>query len=188
MSRIRTFSLLCLATFLAMQNLSAQVFTGLTAFKQIIEYEGQRFLMADVYQITSTSFDRLKIEKTITETDASEGFMFVLTSYTFNNKSGVVITSFNSTNFERTKQNFTNVHLTDQEYTELYNLSIDLTKNLKKSDDHLLKKYKDRLIVDVNSFGGYPYCTLWVDNYNRHTFAIDKWEKAYKRYTKFKNE
>ena len=57
----------------------------------MIEFEGQRYLMNDIYKITSTDYDKLRIDKTIVDIDEQEGFMFVLTSYQFNEKSGIVI-------------------------------------------------------------------------------------------------
>jgi hypothetical protein len=185
LERIKTILVVIIAIIVANTNLNAQVFTGFSAFKELIEYEGQRYLMEDIYQITTSEFDKLKIDKTIKEVDLDEGFMFVLTSYTFNGKSGVVITSFNSTNFQNTKHQFTNVHLTNEEYIELYNTFISLKKNKPKCDVHFLKKFKDRLIVDVNNQAGIIYFTLWVDNHSRHTFTTTKWDRAFKRYKKF---
>jgi len=185
MNRIRTLIFVCLTIIIAKTNLYAQVFTGFSAFTELIEYEGQRFLMEDIYQITSVDFDKLKIDKTINEIDADEGFMFVLTSYTFNGESGVVITSFNSTSFSNTQHQFVNVHLTSEEYEELYNTFKDLEKNEPKNYEHILKKYNNRLIVDVNNQEEITYFTLWVDYYSRHTFTMTKWDRAYKRYKKF---
>jgi hypothetical protein len=166
-------------------SIKAQVFTGFTAFKKLIEYEGQRYLMESIYQIKSEDFDKLKIDKTIKEIDANEGFMFVLTSYTFNGKSGVVITSFNSTSFLNTQHQFTNVHLTNDQYMDLYNTFKELEKTNPQYDEHILRKYNDRLIVDVNNKAGIIYFTLWVDYHNRHTFTTAKWDRAFKRYKKF---
>lgn len=163
----------------------AQTFKGFSAFKELIEYEGQRYLMENIYQITPDDFDILKIDKTIKEVDSDEGFMFVLTSYKFNDKSGVVITSFNSTNFSDTRHLFTNIHLTNDQYIALYNTFIELEKSNPKSNEHILRKYNDRLIVDINSEAGIVYFTLWVDTYSRHTFSTTKWDKAFKRHKKF---
>jgi len=73
-----------------------QVFKGLTSFKDAIEWEGQRFLMDEIYNISSESIDTLRIEKILRDVDSNDGFMIVVTSYTFNQKTGVVLTSFNS--------------------------------------------------------------------------------------------
>ena len=80
---IKTISLICLALTISKTNLNAQVFRGVSAFKELIEYEGQRFLMEDVYTIQSDGFDSLRIERTIQEIDSDEGFKFVLTSMSF---------------------------------------------------------------------------------------------------------
>lgn len=181
----RTIILICVSIIIAQTNLKAQVFTGFKAFSQLIEYEGQRYLMENIYQITTNDFDKLKIDKTIKEVDTDEGFMFVLTSYIFNGNSGIVITSFNSTNFSNTQHLFTNVHLTDKQYRELYNTFIILAKNTPTFYEHFLKKYSERLIADVNYTDGGIYYTLWVDYHNRHTFTKAKWDRAFKRYEKF---
>lgn len=179
---------LLLILFIAMTiapPIKAQVFTGFSAFKELIEYEGQRYLMENIYQIKSEDYDRLKIDKTIKEVDSDEGFMFVLTSYTFNGESGVVITSFNSTNFANTQHQFVNVHLTNDQYQDLYNTFNELANNNPKPDEHILRKYNDRLIVDVNRGADFTYFTLWVDYHSRHTFTTSKWDRAYKRHNKF---
>ncbi len=166
-------------------SVQAQVFTGFSAFKALIEYEGQRYLMENIYQITSEDFDKLKIDKTIKEVDSNEGFMFVLTSYTFNDKSGVVITSFNSTSFSNTQYQFINVHLTGTEYEDLYKSFKELINSNPQTNEHILRKFNERLIVDVNNEDGFLYFTLWVDYNNRHTFKTEKWDRAFKQYKKF---
>lgn len=165
-------------------SLNAQVFKGFKAFKYLIEFEGQRYLINDIYEITSADIDKLKIEKTIKEVDNEEGFMFVLTSYIFNGKSGIVISSFNSTNFSNTKYHFVNIHLTHEEFMELNNIFEDLKTNKPEDNEHYLKKFNDRIIVDVHDRLGTLYFTLWVDR-NRHTFFTDKWGKTIKKYKKF---
>jgi len=181
----RATKLIFLSLIIVQTNIKAQVFTGFKAFSELIEYEGQRYLMENIYQVTTSDFDKLKIDKTIKEVDTDEGFMFVLTSYIFNENSGIVITSFNSTNFSNTQHLFTNVHLTDKQYRELYNTFINLEKKKPGIYEHILKKFNDRLIVDVNHIDGGIHYTLWVDYHNRHTFTKAKWDRAFKRYEKF---
>jgi len=166
-------------------SLNAQVFRGLSAFKELIEFEGQRYLMDEIYDVKSEDFDKLKIDKTIKEIDNDEGFMFVLTSYKFNDKRGVVITSLNSKSFFNERYGFTNVHLTHNEYLDLYENFIELEENDINNDDHILRKFNERLIIDVNKSEGIVYFTLWVDNQNRHTFSRAKWDRALKRYKKY---
>ena len=166
-------------------NLNAQVFQGFKAFKEMIEYKGQRYLMEDIYQITYTDFDKLKIDKTIKEVDNDEGFMFVLTSYVFNGESGVVITAFNATNFQKTTHLFTNLHLNDRKYTEVYNAFLELEKNKLRADEHILRRFNERLTIDVCNDNGFYNFVLWVDYHSRHTFTTSKWDRAFKRYQKF---
>ncbi len=173
---------------------SAQTFTGFGgsgfgAFKQLIEFESQRFLMSEVFQISSGQFDQLIIEKTIQEIDETEGFMFVMTCYRFNGKNGVVLTAFNSKNLSNTTYGFRNVHLTQEEFVALSTV-IDGGLELKQAKDkiHHLKKFSDRLTVDLNVIDVGVYVTLWVDGISRHTFTDEKWERAKKRFQSFVNE
>jgi len=184
----RTTIQLALSIFLlsiTIENAQAQAFTGLSAFKTLIKYEGQRYLMEEVYQIKSEDYDKLKIVKTIEETDASEGFLFVLTSYKFNDKRGAIITSFNSTSLSNDQYGFVNIHLGHNEYLDLYNTFKHLEKMSPEDDEHFLRKFNDRLIVDVNNQAEVLYFTLWVDYHNRHTFTTTKWDRAFKKYQKF---
>lgn len=179
---ISLFSIIC-------RNLNAQVFSGFDAFKKIFEYEGQRFLMDEIYQIKSTGFDRMKIDRTIVEEDEHEGFLFTLTSYSYNGQMGVVITSFNATNFQKTNFQFVNIHLSHGEFIDLYNEFISLGKVKCVKGEHILKRFNERLLLDANiSEKGFVYYTLWVDNYSRHSFTPKKWETAFRRYKKFTKE
>lgn len=182
------FALILVLSMLTVDYLKAQVFTGTLAFKELIEYEGQRYLMENILQIKTEDFDKLRIERTITEIDGNEGFMFVLTSYTFNEISGVVITSFNSTNFSNTQHQFVNVHLNDVQYVGLYNAFKALEIINPQRDEHILRKYNDRLTVDVNKEAGIIFFTIWVDYHSRHTFSTAKWDKAFQGYKKFVNQ
>lgn len=182
--KILQLSIIIFFVISSINTIQAQVFTGFKAFKELIEYEGQRYLMENIYQIKTENYDKLKISKTIKEVDNDEGFMFVLTSYTFNGSSGVVITSFNSTNFSSKQQKFVNINLTHDQYIELYNTFNELEKIQTQNNEHILRKFNDRLIVDVNNEEGIIYYTLWIDN-NRHTFTRQKWDRAIKKYKEF---
>lgn len=183
---MKKYILLLAITIIPFGAINSQVFTDMfDNYEKIIEYEGQKFLMREILNISSKDFDMLRIDKTIKESDKSEGFMFILTSYTFNGKSGVVISSFNATNFAQTNYSFVNVHLTDEEFTSLHNQFKELDDKLPTRNIHGLKIFDERLTIDVCRKTEMEY-TLWVDNYSRHTFTKMKWDKAYKRYTKFK--
>jgi hypothetical protein len=158
---------------------------GLTPYKELIKVEGQRYLMENIYQIKKDNFDSLKIDKTIEEIDSDEGFLFVLTSYIFNEKSGVIITSFNNYDGKNELYQFVNVHLTHTEYENLHFRFKDFKTGGLNKNEHILNKYNDRLIVDINNKNGYIHYTLWVDNYSLHSFTTTKWDKAFKRYKKF---
>ena len=69
----------------------------------------------------------------------------------------------------------------------LYKTFKKLEENDINNEEHILRKFNDRLIVDVNKSEGAVDFTLWVDVQNRHTFSRDKWDRALKRYNKFIN-
>lgn len=167
------------------RKLHAQVFSGFDAFAKIIEFEGQRFLMDEVYKVTTTNIEHLFIDKTFTEIDRAEGFMFVLTSYIYNDKRGAVFTAFNSISFQNDKHLFTNIHVTNQELIELNELIEKIVSNKIQPNEHLLKVFNERLIVDINKTESFTYIILWVDIHSRHTFTEGEWYKAFKRYQKF---
>ncbi len=166
---------------------NAQTFSGITYFKKAIEWEGQRFLMDKIYEISTTEIDKLKIRKILKETDQAEGFMFVLTLYSFNEKNGVIITSYNTTISKNLTHQFVNVHLTQEEFVDLSNKILSLSEMLDNKHEHLLKKFNTRLIIDVSKGGGDPKVSIWIDNYSRHTFTIPKWFEGYNTFVKFVN-
>jgi hypothetical protein len=171
--------------FFAQGETPAQVFSGFSAYRKLIEYEGQRYLMDDVYQIQSENYDHLKIKKLDEEIDLNEGFMFVLTSYVFNDKSGVVITSLNGVNFGLSKYNFVDVHLTSEEFENLNKVFQELGVPKLEREEHNLRRFNDRLIVDVKNEGGTIFYNLWVDTNNKHSFVIGDWERAVRLHRKF---
>lgn len=182
------FRVICALIILTVSsNLNAQVFSQFDAFKELIEYEGQRFLMDDILHLTETEIDELRIEKTIKEVDSKEGFMFVLTSYVFNGKSGVIITSFNSTSFQNDRYSFRNVHLLHKDFETLHNTFFELKSQNPKYNEHYLRRFNDRLIVDVTFENASTQFILWVDDLSRHTFSVSKWERAFRKYEKFIN-
>lgn len=170
---------------------AAQTFTGaggsgFGAFKQLIEFESQRFLMTEVYHVSDSRFDQLVVEKTIQEIDETEGFMFVMTCYRFNGNTGVVLTAFNSKNLSNTAYGFRNVHLTSDAFQRLSALVAEGLKfDQSKKKVHHLKKYDERLTVDLSIIDVGVYVTLWVDGISRHTFSDEKWERANKRFMAF---
>ena len=186
------FSLLTL--FIASDRATGQTFTGtggsgFGAFKQLIEFESQRFLMTEVYQVSASQFDQLVVEKTIQEIDETEGFMFVMTCYRFNGNTGVVLTAFNSRNLVNTAYGFRNVHLTSEQFQSLNALVAQgMTLQQAKEKIHHLKKFDDRLTVDLNVIDVGVYVTLWVDGISRHTFSDEKWARANKRFVQFAAE
>ena len=166
-----------------------QVFKGITSFKEAIEWEGQRYLMDEIYNISSESIDTLRIEKILRDVDSNTGFMIVVTSYTFNQKTGVVLTSFNSISFDNSKQIFRNVHLDSDEFNQLNKTILLLRSKSPYGDKHLISRFNNRIILDVKQPADriYEYI-IWIDNYCRHSFTESNWERAMKKHEKFINE
>lgn len=181
-------SLFLLSTIL---EANGQTFKGLTAFKDLIEFEAQRFLMEEIYNISSEDEVSLKISRTIKDIDETEGFMFVLTSYVYDGQIGAVITTFNTTNQPEADYSFVNIHFTESEFENLYNSLKQIpVEELKETDDHVLKRFNDRVILDKWVSGQsndvlYIQYTLWIDNRTRHTFSRSKWDRAFEKHLKF---
>jgi hypothetical protein len=183
--KIRLFTITMLCTMVSI----AQTFSGFNAFKKLIEFEGQRFLMDEVYEVTSTDFDLLRIERTINEFDDNEGFMIVFASYVFNGKSGVVISAFSSRNLVNSSYSFTNIHLTTEEYIALYDLVSVMKKWPKKSNEQVLRRFNNRITLSLEeTINGDAQIVLWIDNTSRHSFLDSKWDRAYRRHMKFIEE
>ena len=180
-----TITIICLF-IISIQTTHCQVFTGLEAFKNIIEFESQRYLMNEVYGISTQKADQLAIDRLIVETDNTEGFMFVMTAYKFNGEEGIVFTSFNSRNFGNTEYHFINVHLSKAEFENLNLKAIELGENTKDKSFHQLFKFNERLTIDVfYNERDFASIALWIDQYNRHTFTTTKWDKALNRLNDF---
>ena len=178
--------LIALISMIGIINSSiAQNFSGEDAFIRIMEYEGQRFLMAEVFNVDSINYDTLRIEKNVIDIDGNEGFKIVITIYKFKGQSGVVITSFNSVSIDNKTHEFRNVHLSHNEYLKLNEMFIQLEKARPIGDQHLLKMFNNRLTCELIYDTGAFYYLLWVDNQNRHTFTTSKWNKAMQSYMKF---
>ncbi len=172
---------------LCAQMLSAQVFSGWKSFETLIEYEGQRFLMDNVYEVSSTNADTLIVEKLIKEVDSDEGFMFVLMAYKYNDNYGVVITTFSAQNFEKSIHKYRNVHLSYLQLSELNSKFEELAKQI--SQTHVqLYRFNESMILETGDEGFGPYYRLWTHSESRHTFSDNKWQKAMGQFEKFMDE
>ena len=156
----------------------------------MIEFEGQRYLMDDVYTISEDRISELTIEKTIKETDQNGGFLFVLTSYSFNGETGVVITSaVERLDVANTPKNyFKNIHYTTEEFNQLNTLVQQLLYQAVKYNTSYLQRFDEHIIVDVLKYSEEAYeISLWIDLDRRHMFTKSKWIEAVKRHKKFTN-
>jgi hypothetical protein len=165
-------------------TVNAQAFSRIDASIRVIEYESQRYLMEEVFPVKSDGVDQLKIDKSIQEIEYNAGLMFLLSSYKFNEKKGAIFTSFNSTNFRQNQKGFHNVNLDDDEVKKLNILLQELSKSSVGYDTHVLSKFNEEIIVDVqNTYNGIMF-TLWIYG-SKHTINEGRWELAMKRYDAF---
>lgn len=165
-------------------QLIAQEFKGFDAFERAIEYEGQKFLL-NSFEITSTGYDLLKLDITAKEIDSQDGFMFVITSFVLNDEKGIVITAFRALdNNGQSINEFTNLLLTDLEYKQL-NDSITKLGQTVIPDVHLIQKFNTNIILEVKPQFDVMQYVFWINKNSRHSISAQKWERAFKRYSKF---
>jgi hypothetical protein len=188
------FFLLLISSFLLIGGgeVNAQNFSGFNAWKTLIEYEGQRFLMYNVFNINEENSAKLKLTKSIQEIDDDEGFMIVFTSYQYGDNSGVVITAFNSQNHVNSNFGFININLNQSELMSLNQAILNQVEDVIVNDVHHLLKFNDRITVDVHctnqsqSTGEKYYdIILWIDGHTRHSFTPAKWNRALKKHQSF---
>jgi hypothetical protein len=174
------------------KEMNAQNFTGFNSWKNLIEYEGQRFLMFDIFDLNAEDVDRLKLTKSIQEIDSDEGFMIVFTSYKFNANSGLVITAFNSQNHVNSDFGFVNINLSQGEVMGLHQEILRRAQDIGLEDVHDIIKFNDRITIDIHcvmesqSYGEKYYdIILWIDGHTRHNFTKAKWDRAMKKHQSF---
>lgn len=178
---------------LSLDNLvSAQQFSGFRPFKKLVEFESQRFLLSEVYEVPSESWSELKVEKIIEDYDMDYGFMFVLAFYTFQDKSGVVISSFRETVLAPNMNSISklvNVHLSEEEVVKMSSMLGDAQNALNKIEPNektVVRRFNDRLILEMeNTLDDFdPTVIIWIDNSHRHSFSFSKWNRALRKYAK----
>jgi len=168
-----------------------------STIKKYAEWQAQRFLFDKLYKVSDNEVERVSIDKTIQDIDYGDGFGFIMTSYVYKEKSGAVFTSYNSMPsnqkteyFDNAYNKFTNIHLTEEEVFRFFNIILELRDNAKKmdltNDDHLLKKFNDRIVIDiaVKDDGGLNG-QFWIDNYSRHDMYFTKVKLTIDKYERF---
>lgn len=166
-------------------NSFSQVFTGLDAIKKLSEFEGQRYLMNEILEISSHNFDTLLISKSITETDSDEGFILTIINYIFKGKKGVVISSASKTSILLNEFEFRNIHFTEEEFISLNQKIRSVEEKGSEKNSHYLLKFNNRLTVDIAKNRKSYYCILWIDNSNRHSFTNFEWQYVYNNFISF---
>lgn len=163
---------------------------GFSTYSKLSEFEAQRFLMNEVYEISTTQIDRLRIDFTYKEIDP-EGFIFRLTSYEFNGKIGVVITTMNTyDNLSDNIYQFRNIHLSKEQFEELNKKFNFLNANIVDKNIRLIQRINDRFIIEITRTpsGISYYYILWIDDKNRHTFKKEDWADIFMKFQKFVSE
>lgn len=187
----KTFLATLIILLLTQQGLKAQSFSGLRPFKKLVEFESQRHLLNNVYQVSHDRFNELKIEKIVEDYDMEYGFMFVIAFYTFDSNSGMIISSFRETLVAPTMNEVSklaNLHLSEDEIVEISSLfgkaQNELSAN--NSDDKaLVIQFNDRLMFEFVHREGYdPEIIFWIDNHHRHSVSATKWNRALRKYSK----
>ena len=181
---------------IAINNAShAQNWSGLRAPKDMAEFEAQRYLMDELYAVTTEGIDLLRIKKVHNDVDWGEGFMFLITSYRLNENKGVVFTYLRETMVVNNQGNlnqavgsismFRNQHFTNEEFQKLNELIMKLADKDKKScNDHYLVKFNNRLTVDFTWSCEHPqtFVSFWGDNKSRHSVLLSAWKTAYSKH------
>ncbi|MGB0430093.1 MAG: hypothetical protein ACPGLV_06430 [Bacteroidia bacterium] len=188
MKKYLIFIAICVTTI---NHSSAQQW-DLLQFKKLIEYESQRYLMEDVFEVSNTNFDKLRLEKLITDYDGADGgFLFVLSAYEYNGQHGVVITSFIPT-LSNTK--FFNTHLPDSQFQEVLALMKSGHQTRENKGIHLIRRINSSLVIEVNKGQYDDYYNsspkdefvFWIFGTARHNLSLNKFEKMVKEYEAFK--
>jgi len=155
-------------------------------YERSSEFEAQRFLMNEIYEISSTQIDQFRIDFTFKEIDP-EGFILRLTSYEFNGEFGVIITALNTYDVVGDLYKFKNIHLSKKEYEDLNMKFTFLEMNLEDKKTNLLQRFDDSFIFEVtsNPSNGSISYNLWIENENRHNIEKGDWVSTYKRFPEF---
>ncbi|MCB0755882.1 MAG: hypothetical protein KDB98_09830 [Flavobacteriales bacterium] len=177
------------------RSLSAQTFTGSqwTALKNLAEYEAQQYLMTEIIEISKDNPSKLQLEKVFQDYDSDAGFMFILTSYSFEGQDGVVVTSMAKGAFVTEPVNlFRHLHISTDELRKLDAVlekigkgAVDINSGNTKwgvPETQHLQVFNERLIVDVNIDPNFftPDYSFWIDKVNRHKMTQKSWQKAVK--------
>ncbi len=170
-----------------------QSWEGFNALEEMIEFEGQSFLMDEILEISNTQEDKFNITKIWRHRDQSEGFELVISSYRFNDDSGVVLTSFaEKVHYLRGSEinYFINIHLSSLELSQLNELVAILLSNSinYNKDDQLLRKFNERLTIEVSSVQSNwndPIVSVWIDNKRRHTLTKTQWQVMFSKHERY---
>ena len=154
-------------------------------YEKLFEFEAQRYLMSEIYEVNSSKVDELRIDHIYSENDGE--FILRLTAYDFDGKQGVILTSLNSYDVVGDLYRFRNIHLTREEIEDLNSRLNFMGINQRKKDVNLLQRFNERLIFEVaaSSVSGLINYNLWIDNLTKHSFTKDTWDKSFQRLQEF---
>jgi len=151
-----------------------------------LEFHAQRYLMNEIYEISSTGIDNLRLEHIYSEDDNE--FILRLSAYEFNGAKGIVINTLNLYDIARYKA--TTIHLTKEEFEDLNKRFSFLELNQTNKDENLIQRFNENLIFEVAYFETVEqvYYNLWIDNTTRHSFMKEVWSDTYLKFTEFFQE
>lgn len=153
--------------------------------KGMLEYEGQRYLMEEVYDISTEEFEWLRIEKLVVETDNfSGGFLFAITAYKYKGNKGVVLTSF--TPQSSNTSIFFNIHLTQEEFNSILD-DFESGSKLKGYEiDHFVKRINEQIVIEIGmGIESEPIYIFWINGIGRHKFGKIGFARMKKKYHDF---
>ena len=195
--------LVLLGIFLVSSStLSAQTFFGTewSVLKNLAEYESQRYLMSEIIELSNEKTGKLQLEKVFQDYDSDGGFIFLMTSYVYENKSGVVITSMaRGAIVTEPMTFFRHLHLSTKELNDLNTLleemgetAVDVNSSKTRwgvPETQHLRVFNKRLIVDIDIDPNFftPDYSFWIDIQNRHQMTYKSWKKAFKRHNQRAN-
>ena len=184
MKIVAVFAFLSVTIFI---DANAQRFTGFKAAQRAAEYEAQRYLMREVFELTEQSDIELNLGECADFVDDDNSFIFRMTAFRWNEELGVVITSMVVKNDWNDSDLwlFKNVSLSESEYNRLNRFTAELTQKVDRLNSHQIRKFNERIIVESNKDDfGEAEIVLWIDD-NRHAFPIENWNAIYKRFAIF---
>ena len=154
-----------------------------TAYKQVIEYEAQRYLIEEVLKVSNEEKVKMKIIEISRNIDTYSGNMFRMIAYSFEGKKGIVATAFNVLKFDKDRNiQFVSTNITPQEVEQIntFYSSID-AKSMDKNDFHIYN-LNDEIVINIYKSYSNKKVELWLSELNKAEMSYRNWEQIYKEF------